>query len=69
MYGELQLQKNKCKVKPPVITEINSMLRKINTEKIWINPDSGLKTRGDEETNLSLKSLVEATKKVRDSLR
>jgi 5-methyltetrahydropteroyltriglutamate--homocysteine methyltransferase len=51
-----------------IVTGINSMLREINTEKLWINPDCGLKTRGDEETNLSLKNLVDATKKVRETL-
>lgn len=44
------------------------MLREIKGEKLWINPDCGLKTRGDEETTLSLKNLVGATKKVRDAL-
>ena len=44
------------------------MLEKINTEKLWINPDCGLKTRGVEETIPSLKNLVKATKKVRATL-
>jgi len=51
-----------------IVTGINSMLEKINTEKLWINPDCGLKTRGVSETILSLKNLVEATNKVRDTL-
>ena len=44
------------------------MLHDIKAEKLWINPDCGLKTRGDEETTLSLKNLVEAAKKVRNIL-
>ena len=51
-----------------IIIGINSMLSEIKGEKLWINPDCGLKTRGDKETTLSLKNLVEATKKVRDIL-
>jgi len=51
-----------------IIIGINSMLHEIKGEKLWINPDCGLKTRGDEETTLSLKNLVEAAKKVRNIL-
>ena len=51
-----------------VITVINSMLKKIDIEKLWINPDCGLKTRGEEETIRSLKNLMEATKIVRGKL-
>ncbi len=51
-----------------IIIEINSMLHDIKAEKPWINPDCGLKTRGDKETTLSLKNLVEAAKKVRNIL-
>ncbi|PRR79633.1 5-methyltetrahydropteroyltriglutamate--homocysteine S-methyltransferase [Clostridium vincentii] len=51
-----------------IVIAINLMLEKINIEKLWINPDCGLKTRGLEETITSLKNLVEATKKVRDAL-
>lgn len=51
-----------------IVTVITSMLEKINTQKLWINPDCGLKTRGVSETILSLKNLVDATKKVRDTL-
>jgi len=51
-----------------IIIGINSMLHDIKAEKLWINPDCGLKTRGDEETTLSLKNLVEAAKKVRNIL-
>ncbi len=41
------------------------MLTKIPAEKLWVNPDCGLKTRGEAETVPSLKNLVEATKSVR----
>ncbi|WP_368490932.1 5-methyltetrahydropteroyltriglutamate--homocysteine S-methyltransferase [Clostridium sp. BJN0013] len=51
-----------------IVKAINSMLEKINKEKLWINPDCGLKTRGEKETVPSLKNLVEAAKKVRNIL-
>lgn len=47
---------------------IMKALKKINPEKLWINPDCGLKTRGEPETAESLKNMVAAAKSVRDSL-
>lgn len=41
---------------------------RIKKEKLWINPDCGLKTRGEAETVLSLANLVNAAKKVRIKL-
>lgn len=51
-----------------LINTINKMLQKIPVEKLWINPDCGLKTRGNDETIKSLTNLVLATKEVRKSL-
>ena len=42
------------------------MLEKIPVDKLWVNPDCGLKTRGNAETIPSLKNLVEATLEVRN---
>jgi 5-methyltetrahydropteroyltriglutamate--homocysteine methyltransferase len=54
----------------PSVKEIKSalykMLEKISPEKLWINPDCGLKTRGVAETTASLKNLVEAAKELRN---
>jgi len=47
-------------------TALIKMLEKIPKEKLWVNPDCGLKTRGTEETVPSLKNLVEAAKEVRN---
>lgn len=47
-------------------TALNKMLDKIEIEKLWVNPDCGLKTRGNEETTASLKNLVAATKELRE---
>lgn len=47
-------------------TALNKMLDKIEIEKLWINPDCGLKTRGNEETTASLKNLVAAAKELRE---
>lgn len=45
-------------------TALNKMLDKIEIEKLWVNPDCGLKTRGNEETTASLKNLVAAAKEL-----
>lgn len=47
-------------------TALNKMLDKIKIEKLWVNPDCGLKTRGNEETTASLKNLVAAAKELRE---
>ena len=43
-----------------IVSAIEKMLKKIPKEKLWINPDCGLKTRGNEETVPSLQNLVKA---------
>lgn len=52
-----------------IVVAITKMLEKINSNKLWINPDCGLKTRGTSETFASLKNLVEATKTVRENIK
>ncbi|WP_419004512.1 5-methyltetrahydropteroyltriglutamate--homocysteine S-methyltransferase [Bifidobacterium pullorum] len=47
---------------------IDEILAKVDASKLWINPDCGLKTRGNEETWPSLKNMVEATRIVRARL-
>ncbi|WP_086314153.1 5-methyltetrahydropteroyltriglutamate-homocysteine S-methyltransferase [Enterococcus sp. 7F3_DIV0205] len=44
---------------------IHNILNKLPIEKVWVNPDCGLKTRGVPETEASLKNLALAAKKVR----
>lgn len=40
----------------------------IPPERIWVNPDCGLKTRGWEETRLALQNMVNVAKRLRTSL-
>lgn len=47
---------------------IRQMLGKLPAGKLWVNPDCGLKTRGVEETVLSLQNMVEAARRVRAGL-
>lgn len=44
---------------------IRKMAEKIPVEKLWVNPDCGLKTRGNEETIPSLKNMTEAAIQLR----
>ncbi len=44
---------------------IEKLLAKIDKSKLWINPDCGLKTRGESEVIASLTNLVKATQDVR----
>ncbi len=48
-----------------IVKALQIMLTKIDREKLWVNPDCGLKTRGIPETEASLINMVEAAKKVR----
>lgn len=48
-----------------IVNALNKMLAKVEKEKLWVNPDCGLKTRGEEETIASLKNLVAAAKELR----
>ncbi|WP_316754570.1 5-methyltetrahydropteroyltriglutamate--homocysteine S-methyltransferase [Streptomyces herbicida] len=43
-------------------------LKAIPAERLWVNPDCGLKTRGWPETRASLENLVAAARAVRDEL-
>ena len=53
----------------PSVNEMKNLLTKaqkyINKEKIWVNPDCGLKTRGWTEVKQSLKSMVSVAKSFR----
>ena len=54
--------------KAELVERIHEILRKMPAQKLWINPDCGLKTRGDAETWPSLENLVAAAREVREEL-
>ena len=49
-----------------IVNALNIMLTKISSDKLWVNPDCGLKTRGVKETDASLRNMVEAAKIIRN---
>ena len=48
-----------------IVAALSKMRNKIEDKKLWINPDCGLKTRGDKETKESLINLVKAAQLIR----
>lgn len=48
-----------------IVVALKLMLTKIERDKLWVNPDCGLKTRGWEETDASLRNMVAAALQVR----
>lgn len=51
-----------------IVERIHAILDKLDARKVWINPDCGLKTRGNEETWPSLEHMVAAARQVREEL-
>ncbi|MFI9173955.1 5-methyltetrahydropteroyltriglutamate--homocysteine S-methyltransferase [Streptomyces lincolnensis] len=56
----------------PSAAEAAALLRKgleaVPAERLWVNPDCGLKTRGWPEVRASLENLVTAAREIRDDL-
>ena len=52
--------------KEEIKAAVAKMLDRIPAEKLWVNPDCGLKTRGTKETVPSLTNLVNAAKEARN---
>jgi 5-methyltetrahydropteroyltriglutamate--homocysteine methyltransferase len=46
---------------------LTKAIKNINKDKIWVNPDCGLKTRGWPETINALQNMVLAAKNLRRS--
>ena len=51
-----------------LVEQIEELMKVLPLEKIWVNPDCGLKTRKWPETTPSLENMVKATKIVREKL-
>ena len=59
----------------PLVPEVEEMverlrlaLAKVPAERLWVNPDCGLKTRGWPEVEASLRHLVEAARRLRSEI-
>ncbi|WP_457564570.1 5-methyltetrahydropteroyltriglutamate--homocysteine S-methyltransferase [Caminibacter sp.] len=54
--------------KEEIVEQIEAILEVLPSEKVWVNPDCGLKTRKWEEVKPSLKNMVDAAIEVRNKL-
>jgi 5-methyltetrahydropteroyltriglutamate--homocysteine methyltransferase len=56
----------------PSINDMRSLLelamRRLHAEQLWVTPDCGLKTRTWEEVRPALVNMVQAAKRMRESL-
>ena len=56
----------------PSVEEMAGLLREaasvLEPERLWVNPDCGLKTRGYAETEAALRNMVAAAKRLREEL-
>ena len=51
-----------------IVAALTKMRDRIEDKKLWVNPDCGLKTRGETETKASLINLVAAAKLIREQV-
>ncbi|WP_114312287.1 5-methyltetrahydropteroyltriglutamate--homocysteine S-methyltransferase [Thermus caldifontis] len=51
-----------------ILARLQGYLRHLPPERLWVNPDCGLKTRKPEEAVANLRNMVEATKKLRERM-
>jgi 5-methyltetrahydropteroyltriglutamate--homocysteine methyltransferase len=51
-----------------IVENLKATLTVLDVDQVWVNPDCGLKTREDRETNAALRNMVDATRQVRASL-
>jgi 5-methyltetrahydropteroyltriglutamate--homocysteine methyltransferase len=51
-----------------IMGRVRKALRVIPAERLWVNPDCGLKTRGWREVQASLRNMVEAAKSLRRTM-
>ena len=51
-----------------IVDLLQTARKVIPDERLWVNPDCGLKTRAWPETNASLKNMVGAAKRLRATL-
>ena len=49
-----------------IVDALHKIIAKVPQQNVWVNPDCGLKTRGETETTASLKNLVAAAKQLRE---
>ena len=64
--GVYDIHSTRIPSKEEIVDALEKMLLRVEKTKLWVNPDCGLKTRGEKETLSSLKNLVAAAKEIRN---
>ncbi|SCU72038.1 5-methyltetrahydropteroyltriglutamate-homocysteine S-methyltransferase, putative [Trypanosoma equiperdum] len=52
-----------------IVQRLEASAERIPLERLWVNPDCGLKTRGWKETGVALRNMVEATRQFRERVK
>ena len=63
--GVYDIHSSRVPGKDEILTLLHKALHYIDKEYLWVNPDCGLKTRGWEETEKALQTMVEAAREIR----
>jgi 5-methyltetrahydropteroyltriglutamate--homocysteine methyltransferase len=63
--GVYDIHSPRVPTKEEIISSLEKMAERIPADKLWVNPDCGLKTRGNAETKPSLINLVQAADEFR----
>ena len=66
--GVYDIHSSRVPSKEEILTLLGKAERVIPRERLWVNPDCGLKTRAWSETEASLKCMVAAAKQMRQKL-
>jgi len=66
--GVFDVHTHKQTSKEELVQNIKNVLKFFPPEKVWIDPDCGLRTRAIEEARSQLKIMVEAAKEMRQEL-
>ncbi len=67
-YGVLDIHSHRVESVEEIVAGIKKGLEVFDVDKMWIDPDCGLKTRTTEETTAKLRNMVAAVKIVKSEL-
>ena len=66
--GVYDIHSPRVPTKDEMVELLEKAAKVIDPKRLWVNPDCGLKTRGWEETKLSLQRMIEAAQTIRKKL-
>jgi 5-methyltetrahydropteroyltriglutamate--homocysteine methyltransferase len=66
--GVYDIHSPRVPARAEIVSSLREALKAVPPERLWVNPDCGLKTRRTEEVVASLRNMVEAAEEVRAAL-